>query len=213
VIQFLLQAPLRNDKRLWQPSAGMPFFEKTTTQADGGIGRYQGFAARALVAPSGKIGLCVDVRSKYVRTEPLPNRLDRLNFRQHKGRVCVYRYGHQWYKIRIDTLSDLNASEETIRTPDRELSLLDYIVQQCEKPIPAELAALPNDAAVVRYRTRRGDTRTAAAGHLLLNEAWSKFWHDPRSYHQWEMAAVAQLRALCNSDRPLCSAAIAQGVV
>jgi hypothetical protein len=164
VVQFLLQAPLRNDKRLWQPSAGMPFFEKTATHADRGIGRYQGFAVRALVAPSGKIGLCVDVRSKYVRTAPLPVRLDRLNFRQHKGRVCVYRYGHQWYEIRIDTLSDLTASEETIRTADKELSLLDYIVQQCEKPIPVELAALPNDAAVVRYRTHRGDTRTAAAG-------------------------------------------------
>jgi hypothetical protein len=142
----------------------MPFFEKTATHADRGIGRYQGFAVRALVAPSGKIGLCVDVRSKYVRTAPLPVRLDRLNFRQHKGRVCVYRYGHQWYEIRIDTLSDLTASEETIRTADKELSLLDYIVQQCEKPIPVELAALPNDAAVVRYRTHRGDTRTAAAG-------------------------------------------------
>ncbi len=66
--------------------------------------------------------------------------------------MCVCRYGHQWYEIRIDTLSDLTASEETIRTADRELSLLDYIVQQCERPIPAELAALPNDAAVVRYR-------------------------------------------------------------
>lgn len=168
VIQFLLQAPLRNDKRLWQPSAGMPFFEKNATQADRGIGRYQGFGVRALVAPSGRIGLCVDVRSKYARTDPLPVRLDRLNFRQHKGRVCVYRYGHQWYEIRIDTLSDLNASEEIIRTPDRELSLLDYIVQQCEKPISAELAALPNDAAVVRYRTHRGDTRTAAAGLCYL---------------------------------------------
>lgn len=88
VVQFLLQAPLRNDTRLWQPSAGMPFFEKTAVQADGGIGRYQGFAARALVAPSGKIGLCVDVRSNYVRTEPLPVRLDRLNFRQQRA-ACL----------------------------------------------------------------------------------------------------------------------------
>jgi hypothetical protein len=43
VIQFLLQAPLRNDKRLWQPAAGMPFFVKTAAQADRGVGRYQGF--------------------------------------------------------------------------------------------------------------------------------------------------------------------------
>ncbi len=164
VIQFLLQAPLRNDKRLWQPSAGMPFFEKTTAEADRGVGRYQGFGVRALVAPSGKIGLCVDVRSKYARTDALPIRLDRLNFRQYKGRVCVYRYGHLWYEIRIDSLSDLSASEEMIRAADRELSLLDYIVQQCEKPIPSELAALPNDAAVVRYRTNRGETRTVPAG-------------------------------------------------
>lgn len=164
VIQFLLQAPLRNDKRLWQPAAGMPFFEKTTAEADRGVGRYQGFGVRALVAPSGKIGLCVDVRSKYLRTEPLPVRLDRFNFQHYKGRVCAYQFGHQWYEIRIETLSDLKVSEETFTTDKGEMSLLDYTLAQCERPIPAELASLPVDAAVVRYRTHRGETRLAAAG-------------------------------------------------
>ena len=50
VIQFLLQAPLRNDKRLWQPAAGMPFFENTTTQADRGVGRDGGGDTRDRIA-------------------------------------------------------------------------------------------------------------------------------------------------------------------
>jgi hypothetical protein len=164
VIQFLLQTPLRADKRLWQPSAGAPFFEKTPVQSDRGVGRYQGFAARAVVGPSRQIGLCVDPRSKYVNIDPLPARLDRLGFRRFAGKTCVYRFGHQWYEVRIDTLSDLTATEETIPTEKGDVSLLDYIVARCEKPIPADLASLPHDAAVVRYRSNIGDTKTVAAG-------------------------------------------------
>src|SRR3989442_151004 len=69
-VQFMLQAPLWRNARLWQPFAGMPFYEKVPAEHEGGIGRYQGFAARAVIAPSGRIGLCVDVRSKYVALDP-----------------------------------------------------------------------------------------------------------------------------------------------
>jgi hypothetical protein len=163
-VQFMLQNPLWRNTRLWQPSAGMPFFEKNPTDEDGGIGRYRGFAARAVIAPSGRIGLCVDVRSKYVRTEPVPVRLDRLNFRRFEGAASIYRYGHQWYEIRIETLSDLNVSEELIQTANGPISLLDLIVSECQKPLPADLANLPHDASVVRYRNNRGEDRAAAAG-------------------------------------------------
>ena len=49
--------------------------------------------------------------------------------------------------------------------------------------------------------------------HLLLNEAWARFWSDPSGYHQWEKAAVAQLRTLCNNDQPARSVAIVQRAV
>jgi hypothetical protein len=164
IVQFMLQAPLWGNTRLWQPSAGGAFFEKEPAEEEGGVGRYRGFAVRAVVAPSGRIGLCVDIRSKYVRTEPIPVHLDRLGFRRFEGQRCVYRYGHQWYEIRVETLSDLNVSEEEIQTDSGVVSLLDYMVDQCRKPLPADLAALPHDAAVLRYRNNRGEERAVAAG-------------------------------------------------
>lgn len=164
IVQFMLQAPLWGNARLWQPGSGSPFFEKRPAEEQDGIGRYRGFAARAVCGPSGRIGLCVDIRSKYVRTEPISVHLDRLGFRRFEGRRCVYRYGHQWYEIRIETLSDLNVSEEEIQTRDGSMSLLDYMVDQCRKPLPADLTALPHDAAVLRYRNNRGEERAVAAG-------------------------------------------------
>jgi hypothetical protein len=170
-INFMLQQPLFRNNRLWQPSSGMGFFEKTPVEQAGGIERYRGFAARAAIAPSGRIGLCVDVHNKYVRMEALPVRLNRLTFRQFEGRRCVYRYGHMWYEVRIDTLSDLNVSDELVPTPGGPMSLIDFIARESRKPLPAELASLPHDAAVIRYRNKRGEDRAAPAGlcHLVCD--------------------------------------------
>lgn len=167
-IQFMMQAPLFRNNRLWQPSSGMGFFEKTPADEADGIGRYRGFAARAAITPSGQIGLCVDVHSKYVRTAPLPVHLSRLTFRQFQGQRCVYRYGHQWYEIRIDTFSDLTVSEEQIRTPEGPISLIDYVTRESRKPLPAELAALPHDGSVIRYQNNRKQDRTAPSGLCYL---------------------------------------------
>ena len=164
IVQFILQAPLWSNIRLWQPSAGAPFFEKQVAEAKNGIGRYPGFSVRAVVGPSGRIGLCVDVRSKFLRTEPIPVRLDRSGYRQFDGKHCVYRYGHRWYEIRVDGLSDLTVSEEEINSGAKTISLREYITDQCRKPLPADLAALPHDASVLRYRNNRGEDRGAVAG-------------------------------------------------
>jgi hypothetical protein len=163
-IQFMLQAPLFRNNKLWQPSSGMGFFEKIALDQAHGVGRYRGFGARAVIAPSGRIGLCVDVSSKYLRMEPLPVHLSRLTFRPLQGQRCVYRYGHQWYEIRIETFSDLNATEEKINTADGAISLIEFIARESRKPLPAELATLPHDASVVRYRNNRGEDRAAPSG-------------------------------------------------
>lgn len=164
VIQFMLQAPLWNDKRLWQPGAGMPFFEKLPAEEERGVGRYRGFAVRSVVTPSGGIGLCVDVRTKFVRLEPLPVRLDRMGFQRVKGKIYVYHYGDRWYEIRIETLSDVDASKEFVGTGNDTLPLIEFIAKHSEKPHAADLTNIPHDAAVVRYRNNRGDDRAAPAG-------------------------------------------------
>lgn len=167
-IQFAMQAPLWRNTRLWQPSAGMAFFEKSPAEQADGVGRYRGLAARAVIAPSGRLGLCVDTHSKYARLEPLPLRLNRMAFRQFEGQRCIYRYGHQWYEMRIETLSDLNVTEEQIPTADGPVSLIDFVIRNSRKPLPAELTNLPHDAAVVRYRNNRGEDRAAPAGLCYL---------------------------------------------
>jgi hypothetical protein len=55
---------------------------------------------------------------------------------------------------------------------------------------------------VAEMQCRMAAPGTADPIHLLLNEAWTKFWSNPASYHQWEKGAVAQLRTSCNSDQP-----------
>jgi hypothetical protein len=167
-VQFMMQEPLFHNARLWQPSSGMAFFEKAAFEEDAGIGRYRGFAARAAITPSGRIGLCVDVHNKYVRTSPLPVHLNRLTFRQFEGQRSIYRYGHMWYEVRIATLSDLNVTEEQISTSDGPISLIEFISRESRKPLPQDLATLPHDAAVVRYRNNRGEDRAAPAGLCYL---------------------------------------------
>lgn len=167
-IQFMMQAPLFNNIKLWQPSSGMGFFEKLPTEQANGIGRYRGFGARAALTPSGRVGLCVDVQSKYLRTTALPVHLSRMTFRQFKGQRCVYRYGHQWYEIKVETFSDLNVTEELIRTPQGPVPLIEFIARESRKPLPSELAGLPHDASVIRYRNNRGEDRTAPSGLCYL---------------------------------------------
>ena len=167
-IQFMIQAPLFSNNKLWQPSSGKGFFEKAPSEQRSDIGRYCGFAARAALTPSGRIGLCVDVHSKYVRTVPLPVHLSRMNFRQFQGQHCIYRYGHQWYEIKLETLSDLTVGEEQIPTNDGPIALIEYIARESRKPLPAELASLPHDASVIRYRNNRGGDRTAPSGLCYL---------------------------------------------
>jgi hypothetical protein len=93
-VQFMLQAPLSTNQQLWQPGSGEPFFEKTPSESLGHISRFAGFAVRAVLTPNGGIGLCVDVKNKFLGTRPLPIHVTRDQFRRWKGRHFIYHYGH-----------------------------------------------------------------------------------------------------------------------
>src|SRR5262249_7858276 len=45
----------------------------------------------------------------------------------------------------------------------RQMTLLEYVVAESRKPIPAELAAVPHYAAVIHYLTNQGESRSAPA--------------------------------------------------
>lgn len=162
-LQFMLQNPLTNSPSLWQPGSGKPFFEKRPVDEYGGVQRFSGFVVRAVVTPDGGMGLCVDLRTKYVGSQPLPMHATREAFRKWKGHHCVYHYGHSWYDIRVEELADLTVSQMLVPYQGRQVSLLDFITANSQKPLPQELASLPHDASVVHYSNNKRESRAAPA--------------------------------------------------
>lgn len=163
-LQFVLQEPLRRDTRLWQPSSGRPYFFKKHSHEENGVCQYRGFAIRVVTTPDGGLGLCVDVKHAFGGRDPLPVRLGRRDFRRWQGRHCIYRMGHLWYDIRLMEISDLTANEELIPLNGRTVPLLEWLAAESRKPIPADLANLPVNAAVVYYRNNQEARRAAPAG-------------------------------------------------
>jgi hypothetical protein len=163
-LQFVLREPLRRDARLWQPSSGRPYFFKEHCHEERGVCQYRGFAIRVVMTPGGGLGLCVDVKHAFGGRDPLPVHLGRREFRSWQGRHCIYRMGHLWYDIRLMEISDLTASEERIPLDGRTVPLLEWIAAESRKPIPADLARLPANAAVVYYRNNQDARRAAPAG-------------------------------------------------
>lgn len=160
-LQFLVQAPLRSYPDLWQPGSGQAFFRKRPADQTNSLARYFGFSIRATLTPDGGLGFCVDVASKIVSNNPLPSNLSRDSFPHWKGTHCVYHYGHQWYEIRVDALSDLNVSSYLIQKNGGFVSLLDYIVDETKKPLPTEMNNIPYNSSVVLYHDHREAERAA----------------------------------------------------
>ncbi len=163
-LQFTIQAPLHGHPNLWQPRSGGPFYEKKPVDSHGEIVSYRGFSVRAMVAADGGIGLCVDVATCYASATSLPADLSRDEFqRRWKGRRFVYHFGHNWYEIRAEGLSDFSTSQHMLSRDGRTFTLLNYLLENSRKPLPPELANLSPDAAVVIYRDNRGSERAAPA--------------------------------------------------
>ena len=160
-LDFWIQGLLFENTDLWQPSAGQAFFRKSFEPLGAVLAKFTGFSVRSIITPSNELGLCIDVTSKTVGREPLPMRLSHDEFAGWKNQTFVYHYGHNWYEIQAIGLSDQNVTEYII--PDTKLSLLDWVVRDCRKPIPAELAVVPHDASVLLYLDSRDDNRSAIA--------------------------------------------------
>ncbi len=160
-LDFWLQGVLFARSDLWQPSAGKAFFRKSTEPIGGNLVKHVGFTLRSTVTPTNELGFCVDVTSKITGRDALPMRLSHDEFAPWKNKTFVYHYGHSWYEIQAIGLSDQNVTEYII--PDSNLSVLEWAVRACRKPIPAELAEVPHDASVVIYLDNRGNNRSAIA--------------------------------------------------
>ena len=165
---FGVQSRYRNDKRLWLPRSGRPFFEYEPVKTIRGLDVFQGFSARAVITPDGGIGICLDLRTKFVASKSLDVRLTRDEFRPHRGQHFIYRF-KGWYEVQLQDYCDLNASEARIDTGN--CSVYEYLRRESSKPLPQQLANLPRDAALAHYQTNRGKRVYASVGlcHLIYD--------------------------------------------
>ena len=75
-LQFLLQQPLTTNPRLWQPGAGLPFYERNTAEHIGPLLRYRGFSCRIVPTIEAGLALSVDVAHKVLASRPLSDSHD-----------------------------------------------------------------------------------------------------------------------------------------
>ncbi|MBI3852704.1 MAG: hypothetical protein HY298_20815 [Verrucomicrobia bacterium] len=162
-ISFLVQNPLRVHRNLWQPGSGKAFFERQPCNRGERLNMYRGYSIRPILTPSGDIGLCVDAVSKLVFNHALPTHLDRQEFQRFKGQHFIYHFGLQWYEVTLTDFSAFNVSQQKFPINGKPVVLYDYILDQCEKPLPPEIANLSKNCAVVMYNDNREDKRSAAA--------------------------------------------------
>lgn len=173
---FAVQGRYRNGKRLWQPRSGQPFFEYEPVKTIRGLDVFQGFSARAVITPDNGIGICLDLRTKFVASKPLDARLKRDGFRPYRGQHFIYRF-KGWYGVQLQDYCDLNASEAHIDTGN--CSIYKYLRRESPKPLPQQLADLPRDAALAYYQTNRGNRVYASVGlcHLIYDTRHPEVQH------------------------------------
>lgn len=154
---------------LWQPRPGHPFYHKLPDQQfrqlSKSVDLYRGFRFRVVLLPDGRIGICVDVSRKYVSHFPLPTDITRDEFRKYQGMNCLYEYGDRWYEIKVEGLSDLNASELMLPWG---VSLFDDVRSKAGSRKSQNLLALPKDCSVLIYYTAFREPRHAPSGLCRL---------------------------------------------
>jgi len=162
-LSFLVQTPLHDNPSLWQPGSGQAFFERQPCDGRDKLNLFRGYSVRPTLTPTGEIGLCVDVHSKLIYNKPLPLGMDRQMFQPLKGFHCIYHYGNAWYEITLSDFSSFSVSRHKFPVNGKPVILYDYILDNCAKPLPPEIARLPKDSPVVLYSDKREDKLSAAA--------------------------------------------------
>lgn len=160
-----IQTRFWNTPRLWQPTSGFPFYNKYPDnrfrELSDEIDLYRGFTTRVLMMPNGEIGVCVDVRSKYVSRNPLPTCITTKTIGKYKGIKCLYEYGNRWYEIKIQGMNDQNASELELITGRTLFEEVHFKAGRNKSPL---LRALPRNSSVLIYYNNDGEARNVPSG-------------------------------------------------
>ena len=166
-LQFDSQSELAKNEGLWQPGSGDGFFNVIAKEQRNPVGIYTGFYSRVTELPGKGFGFELDITKKYISLYPLNARLTRNEFKSQKVSKShyVYQYGGVRYEIRPVEFSDLNVSNYkfTREVDGKVVTLLQDIQEKFGQSMPPEVANLPDDAAVLLYRTNDGQERAAVA--------------------------------------------------
>ncbi|MEO1607017.1 MAG: Piwi domain-containing protein [Pseudomonadota bacterium] len=174
-LQFAIQGPLRAADGLWQPRSGQAFFGRKPESTIDGVDIYRGANVRIVKLGQASWGVSVDVKSKFVRKSPLSELRNEGAIKKLKNRSCLYRMGHNWFEVSLDGYADYNISDEVVPDGDDVVSLLEYVVRRCRKPVPKNVADLAPDGKAVFYRTEGPGQKSAPAGLCyLIEESGSK---------------------------------------
>jgi hypothetical protein len=159
-LQSYLNDWLKSIPSLWQPSSGMPYYQKAPDPSFPApeVAMCRGFKMRLIRLPENKVGICVDAANKYVSRRYLPAKISADEFRKYKGRNYVYEFGNDWYEIHVDGISGLNVSEQPM---PGGASLFDLVHSKAGSHKSQALLKLPRDCTVLTYKTGLGEVRHA----------------------------------------------------
>jgi hypothetical protein len=195
-LQFMIQAPLHSHHDLWQPKSGGAFFKKTHVHSNDSINHHVGFSIRVVLGPESGLALRIHIANKYVGCQPLPARIILDEFDTWRGRHFIYHFGHQWYEIRATALSDMNTMQYPIPSGNGWIPLLEYVAQQSRKPIPPELAQVPDDGSVITYLDNRKNERGVPSA--LCYQVYGAYDHGMEHLHRKSLIPPFARRILTN---------------
>jgi hypothetical protein len=164
-LQFTIQEQLSDFHSLWQPQAGYPFYHKDpdpkAKERSDSVDVYRGFSFRVVPLDDGNMGVCIDVKNKYLSRAPLPTDIDIDDFDDYEGINCIYQYGDDWYEIQVQGINDLDASE--VSMPSGQ-SLFQKVHERASEPKSSNLRSLPKDCCVLTYYNFQGEPRHVPSG-------------------------------------------------
>ena len=156
-LTFSLSNPLYSHPELWQPSSGKTYFFKKPEQdfdkRSLQVSMHRGFSYGIVLLPNNKLGISLDVTSKYLSKNRLPEKLSEQDFQNIKSKKCVYEYGNNWYEITISGLEGLSASEFKLRNNQ---TLKKYVLDKIGHILSKRNISISDDCSVISYFTQLG---------------------------------------------------------
>lgn len=170
-LQFSLNGSIAQNKSLWSPGSGKPFFSKEPHETVKGIQVLNGFLPRIFELPNKGWGVEIALTKKYVSEKPVGRYINRTQFDElpKKGKDkshYVYHYGNNWYEVRIDEYSEQNASQCRYNRPSdgKKVTVLEDLRDSFNgRNMPPEIANLPDDVSLLIYRNNKKEIRRVPA--------------------------------------------------